>query len=265
MTMKTQTMVLNLWVAAGLLLAGGCGGVALVGGGAVTGEFHQTYPLAADGQVSVGNVNGSVRISAWDRAEAQVDAIKRARNEEDLAALKVEVTSQPGRLAIRTKHPQRRRWWGGGSTSGSVDYTVKVPATVRLQDVAQVNGTVEIDGVLGEVKASTVNGAVSAKGLAGNAALSTVNGSVKAGFAGLERVKSVSASSVNGAVELELPPGANADVSASTVNGGISGDVPVKKNWPVGAEVNTRLGEGGTRVHLSTVNGGVRIRLAKAQ
>nr|MBA3804147.1 hypothetical protein [Acidobacteriota bacterium] len=36
-------------------------------------EFHQTYPLAADGRVSLENINGSVTISTWDRNEVKVD------------------------------------------------------------------------------------------------------------------------------------------------------------------------------------------------
>jgi hypothetical protein len=38
----------------------------------------------ADGRVSLKNVNGAVHISAWDRNEVQVDAIKRASTQEAL-------------------------------------------------------------------------------------------------------------------------------------------------------------------------------------
>ena len=44
----------------------------------VTEEFHQTYPLSATGRVSLGNINGGVKIKVWDRAAVQVDAIKKA-------------------------------------------------------------------------------------------------------------------------------------------------------------------------------------------
>jgi len=67
--------------------------------------------------------------------------------------------------------------------------------------------------------------------------------------------------SVNGSVTLALPAGANADVSASTVNGGISSDfsLPVKKNFPAGSNVDGKLGNGGPPIHMSSVNGGIRI------
>ena len=42
-----------------------------------TEEFHQTYPLAAGGRVSLSNINGRVKITGWDR-----DEVKKALNEE---------------------------------------------------------------------------------------------------------------------------------------------------------------------------------------
>jgi hypothetical protein len=41
-------------------------------------EFHHTYALAADGRVSLENINGNVHVTSWSRNEVRVDAIKRA-------------------------------------------------------------------------------------------------------------------------------------------------------------------------------------------
>ena len=41
-------------------------------------EFHQTYPLSAGGRISLENINGAVRVTAWDRNEVKVDAVKTA-------------------------------------------------------------------------------------------------------------------------------------------------------------------------------------------
>ncbi len=267
-TKHKKTMTLNLaLLSAGLaagLLSAGCVPGAASARAQFKEEVHQTYRLAADGRLSLANVNGSIRLSVWDRPEVQLEAVKRASREQDLAGIKILVDSKPDSLTIRTKSPESWGWWGWRRRC-SVDYTLTVPALVRLEDVSSVNGLIGIDGARGPLKASTVNGTLSAEGLAGNASLSSVNGVVHAGFVSLEKVKSISASTVNGACELNLPAGANADVSASTVNGRITGDVPVKKNWPVGCEVKARLGQGGTKVHLSTVNGGVRIHLVKPE
>src|SRR3970040_2993129 len=45
-------------------------------------EFQQTYPLSANGRLSLENLNGGVRIAVWDRHEVQVNAVKRAYKSE---------------------------------------------------------------------------------------------------------------------------------------------------------------------------------------
>lgn len=225
-------------------------------------EFHQTYPLEAQGRVELENVNGNVRIVTWDRQEIQVDAVKHARKQADLDAAKIDVEPRADRIRIRTKYPEGRNR-KNHKTDASVDYTLTVPRQSRLNKVSTVNGNVQIENVCGDVAASSVNGAVTADGLSGKVELSTVNGSVKADFAALN--KAVSLQSVNGAVRLSLPPEANADLSAHTLNGGIQSDfsLAIKKHFPVGQNLDARLGQGGTEIALSTVNGGIHIgRLA---
>src|SRR5207248_10366217 len=66
-------------------------------------EFHHTYSLAPNGELSLGNVNGGVKISTWDRSEVQVEAVKYARTEERLANIEIEVDSRPDELHIKTR------------------------------------------------------------------------------------------------------------------------------------------------------------------
>jgi hypothetical protein len=83
--------------------------------------------------------------------------------------------------------------------------------------------------------------------------LSTVNGSVKATFSELK--KSVSLKSVNGSVTVALPSEANAKVSANTLTGGINSDfgLQAKKHFPIGQNLDGKLGGGGPAIDLSTV------------
>src|SRR5437773_11817253 len=105
--------------------------VALFTGGAIASaakevreEFHQTYPLNEAGQISLDNVNGKVRIVAWDQKEVKVDAVKRAKSQEHLDAVKIDVSAQPDRLRIKTKYPDAKSGWFGWTknNSTSVDY-----------------------------------------------------------------------------------------------------------------------------------------------
>jgi len=142
-------------------------------------ETHQTYPLDTNGRVRLDNVNGKVRITAWDRAEIEVDAIIRAHRQADLDQVKIEIDSKPDQIQIHTQYP-RRKWslWRSGR-SAIVNYDIKVPAQVRLEDVQNVNGNIEIEGVRGKVHASTVNGKLVVKGLFADSDLGSINGTVE--------------------------------------------------------------------------------------
>jgi DUF4097 and DUF4098 domain-containing protein YvlB len=223
---------------------------------ALSEELHKTYPIDADGRVSLNNVNGAVHISSWDRNEVQVDAIKRASTKEALDEASIAIDSASGSISIRTKYPESKHH----KDSASVEYTLKVPRRARLSAVETVNGAVEVSGVSGDVKISSVNGPVTAQNLAGEARLSTVNGSVKASFDKLEGTPSITLHTVNGSISLAIPDKANAEFNASTVHGGISSDfgMPVSRHR-IGGSVSGRIGNGGAHIKLSSVNGGIRI------
>jgi len=225
-------------------------------------ETKQTYPLSAQGQISLHNVNGGIEINVWDRPEVELRVTKTAKNQEDLDAVKIEINAEPDRLQIRTKYPENKGWSLKKGNSTQVFYELSVPKNARLEDIADVNGYMDLQGVEGKVKASTVNGALKATGLASQVSLSTVNGSLTAEFQRLDG-SDVTLSSVNGAVHLSLPQEANAALSISTVNGRIHGDLPANAGR-AGRQLKTTLGTGSAKVHASTVNGGIQVSLTKS-
>ena len=224
-------------------------------------ETTRTYPLNAEGKISVHNVNGGVEISVWDRTEVELQVTKTAKNQAELDAVKIEINSDPDRLQIRTKYPEEKRWKLKKGNSTQVFYKLSVPKHARLDDIADVNGSVDIRGVEGKVKASTVNGALKATGLVAQASLSTVNGSLTADFQRLDD-GDVTLDSVNGGIRLSLPQVANAALSLTTVNGGIHGDLPLDAGRK-GKNLKTTLGTGTAKVQASTVNGGIQVSLTK--
>ncbi len=68
-----------------------------------------------------------------------------------------------------------------------------------------------------------------------------------------------------GSVSLALPEGTNADLHARTVNGSIRTDFPLTVRGKIGKRVEGKLGEGGFKMNLSTVNGSIRILKAKEE
>ena len=103
--MKTKRFILGLITLAALALAITDAGRAQSTRPEVTDEFHQTYPLNAKGRVALSNINGSVKISAWDRNEVKVAAIKRARTQERLREAEINVDANANGSEIETEYP----------------------------------------------------------------------------------------------------------------------------------------------------------------
>jgi DUF4097 and DUF4098 domain-containing protein YvlB len=232
-------------------------------------EFHQTYPLSSTGRVSLENINGGVQIKVWDRGAVQVDAIKHAYRKERLDEARIEVNATEENIRIKTEYPDENQTFRGGegryNNPATVDYTLTVPRKAVLESIELINGSIDIDGVEGNVKASSINGKVVAKGLAGEARLSTINGPLQATFTQLDESKPLSLGSVNGSVTLIIPSNANASIRANTVHGGISTDfgLTVKHGEYVGHSMDGQIGTGGPRIKLSNVNGGIRVTHAQ--
>ncbi len=230
-------------------------------------NFQTNCPLAANGVFSLDNVNGQTGIIGGDGNEVVLKGVKHAHSREALDALKIDVDSETNRLAIHTRQPESRGWGGwfglGNRERVSVDYTVQVPSSARLQNIDSVNGRITISGVTNDIKASTVNGGMEVNGAEGDLNLSTVNGRVTAELDALGRGQRVSFDAVNGKIEATLPADANAEVSASSVNGSFTSDFPeltVQKEFPIGNSLKGVLGNGDASVKASVVNGSVSFR-----
>jgi len=232
----------------------------------VTEEFHQTYPLTANGRIGLENINGSVHISVWDRNEVKVDAVKRAQNEDQLKDAEIIVENRADSISIETKYREREkgyRYFDGRNNPASVEYTLTVPRNARLDEIKLINGSLDVTGVTGEVHASCINGKLTASELAGRVRLATINGHLDANFERLQGTP-IELSSVNGPLELTLPSDAKANIEATTVSGGIDNDFGLHTNNHrfVGHDLRGELGGGGVQIRLNNVNGRIDVRHA---
>jgi DUF4097 and DUF4098 domain-containing protein YvlB len=230
--------------------------VAMSAAAQVTEDFHRTVPLSSTGRVSLGNINGNVTITGWDRNEVQIDAVKKARDQQRLDEARIEVDAGSDSVQIKTKYPEGRN----NNNPATVTYELHVPRNARLDHIDLVNGSLEVSQVSGEIDAELVNGKTDIRDLSGRLNVSTVNGTIVANFRTLDNVKDIRLKSVNGSINLGLPSSPNADVSVSTVNGGITTDYPLQVQGKfMGHHLDGKLGSGGSRIEISNVNGSVRI------
>ena len=71
--------------------------------------FEQSYPLSANGRVSVSNINGSITVEAWDRNEVKLEATKIAETKEALAEVELKIDSRADSFSVETDYGNWKR------------------------------------------------------------------------------------------------------------------------------------------------------------
>jgi DUF4097 and DUF4098 domain-containing protein YvlB len=263
---STRSRFLGVALGAVVALAFSVTAQALDQPGTLREEFHQTYPLSATGALSLKNISGDVHISAWDRNEVKVDAVKYAWTKQRLDEARIVVEPGTDRISIKTQYPDEDLTFNDDAENNpaSVEYTITLPRTARVDDAKLVNGNLTVEGITGEVHASCVNGRLKATGLGSASRLSAVNGRLEATFAQLPN-GAVELHAVNGPMVVTIPSDAQATIKANTVNGSISNnfDLPIHHGKYVGSKMEGQLGSGGTEISLHNVNGRIEIQHAE--
>jgi hypothetical protein len=221
--------------------------------------YEKTVPLAAGGSLHLENVNGSVDVRAWDRPEVQIYAVKRAtRSDEDLSLVNIDVDAALGRVNIVTRYPADQ------GVDVSVDYRIRVPRRVLLENVSTVNGTIHVTDVDGGGKLRTVNGDVDVVDCAGGFSAHTTNGDIHEELRVITAKASVELESMNGSVLVALPANAAVDLDAQSLNGDFRTEKPLMMNGAFSpGSFRGKLGGGGSPLRIRTVNGAIQIAVWK--
>ncbi len=217
-------------------------------------EFRQTYSLHPNGRVTIQNLYGDVRITAWDRDEVLVEAFKKSSDPRQLDDARIVVDSSSEAVSIRTQYAG-----ANAERPASVEYRIMVPRSANLDNVRLINGGLSISGLAGNIRASSVNGSIRAERLEGQADLSTVNGWLEADFHRIDRANPISLSTVNGPIRLSIPCGAGVELFARNLSGGIESEFGRVARAASGHRLHTTVNRGGAQIRVNNVNGGIAI------
>jgi hypothetical protein len=212
-----------------------------------------TYPLEPGGTVQVANVQGSITVEGWDRAEVEVTAVQRPGASEGSEPA-VGVERGPDWISLRTLYP------ADGTDPVQLDYYLRVPRQVQLDELLTVNGWIRVRDVAGRVVARTLNGDIEQERITGSVTARALNGHIRLALRALPgRSAELSLETVNGDVLVLLPPRANADLELSTVAGRIENPLVETASETSDSARRVRLGRGGPTVKLRTVRGNIRL------
>jgi DUF4097 and DUF4098 domain-containing protein YvlB len=238
-------------------------------------DFSKTLPLKAGERFSLDNVNGGVTVSTWKEDKVEIKAVKVARDDEkDLKDVEIRVDQSAGHVSVKAIWPKFRRRF-----NVNVDFDIKVPEGVILDEVETVNGGVEVTGRYGRAEVGTTNGSVTVEDASGELKAYTTNGGIQVNrfegklqaettngnirLEGLTFKDRISAETTNGSITLGIdsPETLNANLLARTTNGHITVDFPVTlKNLTQSKHrVEAKIGQGGPEISLETTNGSIKI------
>jgi hypothetical protein len=110
--------------------------------------FERLYTVQPNTDISIQNHDGAVLVYGANTNELQVHATKKAYSRMRLKEVAIDVSVQSTTVSIDTKFPPKPRW-GLFDRSGTVDYTIVVPATASISQLRLVAGEVLVDGMRG--------------------------------------------------------------------------------------------------------------------
>ncbi len=202
-------------------------------GSLVVPSRNSTRPRVVD----ISTSNGSITVRTTEGKDVVVESggIRSDRDQRapagmhriDVPSRGINVEEQDNTITVR-------------STSGNDSVTILVPVDTSLHLRAS-NGTINVDGVHGEVDAESNNGSIKVLNVSGSVLASSHNSPVVVTMNQVDAGKPSAFSTLNGSIDVTLPGDLKAQMKMTTDNGSIYSDF----------DVNVSTGRASTQLYRS--------------
>src|SRR2546423_14435845 len=98
---------------------------------------EQIFPFPREGALTVENTDGSIQIYGWDQPRLKLIALRKAYTAPRLHDIRVETRTEAASTAVITRIPTASGFFT--DRSGTVDYTIIVPASAKLERLKLIN------------------------------------------------------------------------------------------------------------------------------
>jgi len=249
-------------VAALLVLLNGCGSA---DNRVLEDVSEKVYTVEPDANVSIQNRDGAIFVYGSDTNDMRVQAVRKAYSRERLNQIAIDVSTKPGAVSVITKFPPQPKW-AFSDRSGTVDYTIVVPATASISALDLNAGEVLLDSMRGlEVRARLNDGRIFARNCFTNVDLTTNRGTITLSYDWWEEEKfSAKGRLAQGNALVFLPTDAAFHLLAHTGRGKIGNDF---NNLPVSANSSSQgmkidqiiNGGGSATIQIEVQKGDIKI------
>ena len=182
-----------------------------------TAEF---YPLPRGGALTIEGADGSIHIYGWNEPRVRIAALRNAYTDARLHEIRVETNAEPAAITVHASVPPAHGIFA--DRSGTVDFTVNVPETARLE-LKLKNGEIIIEGLRGgSAHAELMNGKITALNCIAQVRAHTATGALELFYQWWENYPATFDFSIGyGTIRTLIPIGAKFRVDAAMAHGRI--------------------------------------------
>ncbi|MFM8536040.1 MAG: DUF4097 family beta strand repeat-containing protein [Acidimicrobiia bacterium] len=212
--------------------------------------------------VDIALVQGSITVRGTNRHDVGVTAMPEAdRGRRRYDASAEGLRRLPQTAGFRISEEGNRVKILSDNPSRSINFEIEVPLRSNLKLSAVNDGEILIENVDGELEVTNVNGGIVMNGVAGSVIAGTTNGTVRATLTRVNAQREMAFTSLNGTVDVTLPPATKANLRMRSNNGDVYSDFDVHLAASTPSVEETRSGNGRYRINrnraiVGTINGG---------
>ncbi|HVC20927.1 MAG TPA: DUF4097 family beta strand repeat-containing protein [Vicinamibacterales bacterium] len=229
-----------------------------------TERVDRTIPFQPGGSLTLKNFSGRVTITATDRPQVVVHAVRHGSRDQ-LDRIKLVITTSPGDITIEADKKTESSWfhWGHDNVVRT-DFDIEVPAKTDLR-VHVFSSPVTISGVDGRLELKGFSSPLTVQDVSGPVHAGTFSGDIVVRSARWTPGESLEARTFSGDIHLQVPATLKAHVQFRTFSGDIRSDVPMRFDSQRHGETSAELGGGSaasgaaTDFTLRTFSGSVHI------
>ena len=226
-----------------------------------TEHVSRTIQMDPGGTLRLENFSGRITITASDRPEVVIDAVRRAtRSRLDRIALDIHAS---GSNVVVVDANQRDRSWldfARGNNVVETDFDIKVPRRTHL-DLSVFSSPVSVEGVEGSHKVHGFSSRLVLTDVSGSIRAKTFSGSVTIREKSWEPNQTIDVDTFSGNVELHVPDSARGTVTFNSFSGRLNSEMPLTLHTSSRRALRAEFGGGGGggTLRFKTFSGNVKI------
>jgi len=233
---------------------------AAVAGAQETEHVSQTVKIEAGGTLRLKNFSGRVTITASDRDDVAIDAV-RSGTRDRLDRIKLDIHTDGNSLVVDANY-REHSWFDWGRDNVVVtDFDIQVPRRINL-DLSVFSSPVHVTGVEGSERVHGFSSRIKLDDVAGSIDAHTFSGPVEIRAKSWAPGQTIDVDTFSGGIALHVPDTARGLVTFRSFSGHLTSEMPLTLDTGNRRSLSARLGNGGPddgRLRLKTFSGDARI------